>query len=110
MILSFHHEVLDNFENVFLKKLISGWSEASHRRSSMKKGVLESFVKFTGKHLCQSLLFNKVADLRPVTLLKKRLWHRCFPENFVKFLQNTSGRLLLVGCEKSTNSFKGLPK
>ena len=34
------------------------------------------------------------------TLLKKRLWHRYFPVNFVKFLrtpflQNTSGRLLL---------------
>ena len=33
-------------------------------------------------------------------LLKKRLWHRCFPVNFVKFLrtpflQNSSGRLLL---------------
>ena len=43
---------------------------------------------------------NKVAGLRPVTLLKKRLWHRCFPVNFAKFLrtpflQNTSGRLLL---------------
>ena len=24
--------------------------------------------------------------LRPATLLKKRLWHRCFPVNFVKFL------------------------
>ena len=23
----------------------------------------------------------------PVTLLKKRLWHRCFPVNFVKFLR-----------------------
>ena len=38
--------------------------------------------------------------MRPTTLLKKRLWHRCFPINFVKFLrtpflQNTSGRLLL---------------
>ena len=38
--------------------------------------------------------------LRPATLLKKRLWHRCFPVNFVKFLrtpflQNASGRLLL---------------
>ena len=36
----------------------------------------------------------------PATLLKKRLWHKCFPVNFVKllrtpFLQNTSGRLLL---------------
>ena len=27
----------------------------------------------------QSLFFNKVADLRPATLLRKRFWHRCFP-------------------------------
>ena len=52
-----------------------------------KKGVLENFTKFTEKHLCQSLLFNKVAGLRPATLLKKRLWHRCFPVNSVKFLR-----------------------
>ena len=32
-------------------------------------------------------LFNKVAGPRPVTLLKKRLCHRCFPMNFVKFLR-----------------------
>ena len=36
----------------------------------------------------------------PATLLKKRLWHRCFPVNFAKFLrtpfsQNTSRTLLL---------------
>ena len=28
-----------------------------------KKGVLRNFAKFTGKHLCQRLFFNKVADL-----------------------------------------------
>ena len=38
-----------------------------------KKGALENFTKFIGKHLCQSLFFNKVAGLRPATLLKKRL-------------------------------------
>ena len=32
-------------------------------------------------------LFNKVAGLKPVTLLKKRLWHRFFPVNFEKFLR-----------------------
>ena len=37
---------------------------------------------------------------RPATLLKKKLWNRCFPVNFPKFLgtlflQNNSGRLLL---------------
>ena len=37
---------------------------------------------------------------RQATLLKRKLWHRCFLVNFVKFLtipfsQNTSGRLFL---------------
>ena len=73
---------------------------SSHRRCSLKKGVLGNFTKFTGKHLYQSHFFNKVASLRPATLLKKRLWHRCFPMNFAKFLktpflQNISRRLLL---------------
>ena len=49
-----------------------------------KKGVLRNSAKFTGKQLCQSLFFN---SLRPATLLKKRLWHRCFPVNFAKFLK-----------------------
>ena len=52
-----------------------------------KKDVLRDFTKSTGKHLCQSLFFNKVAGLRPATLLKKRLWYRCFLVNFVKFLR-----------------------
>ena len=51
---------------------------SSHRRCSVKNGVLRNFEKFTGKHLCQGLFFNKVAALRPATLLKKSLWHRCF--------------------------------
>ena len=66
-----------------------------------KKVVLKNFAKFRGKHLCQSLFFNKVAGLKPATLLKKRLWHRCFPVNFTKFLRTTFftehlWRLLLV--------------
>ena len=32
----------------------------SHRTCSTKKGVLKNFTKFTGKHLCQSLFFNKI--------------------------------------------------
>ena len=60
-----------------------------------RRSLLENFPKFTGKHLCQILFFNKVADLRLANLLKKRLWHRCFAVNFAKFLrtlflQNTS--------------------
>ena len=52
-----------------------------------KKGVLGNFAKFTGKHLCQSPFFNKLAGLRAATLLKKRLWHRCFPVIFLEFLR-----------------------
>ena len=48
-----------------------------------KKDVLRNFTIFIGKHLCQSFFFNKVEGLRP--LLKKRLWHSCFPVNLVKF-------------------------
>ena len=48
---------------------------------------LEISTKFTGKYLCQSLYFNKVTGLRPATLLKKRLWHRCSTEKFAKFLR-----------------------
>ena len=48
---------------------------SSHPEALCKNGVLRNFAKFTaftkftGKHLCHSLLFNKVADLRPATLL-----------------------------------------
>ena len=38
-----------------------------------KKGVLRNFAKSN----C----------LRPATLLKKKLWHRCFPVNLTKFLR-----------------------
>ena len=67
-------------------KLLSLQTEAFIQRSSVKK-VLKNFEKFTGKYLCQSLFFNKVAELRPATSLKRRLWNRCFPVNFVKTLR-----------------------
>ena len=60
-----------------------------------KKYILKNSAKFAGKHPCLSVLFNKVAGLSPVALLKKRPQHRCSPVNFAKFLrtpvlQNTS--------------------
>ena len=44
---------------------------------------------------------KKMLGLRPATLLKKRLWHRCFHVNFAEFLRthllkNSSERLLLI--------------
>ena len=37
----------------------------NHQRCSVERGVLGNFATFTGKHLCQSLFFNKVGGLRP---------------------------------------------
>ena len=61
---------------------------SSHLEVFCKKGVLRNFAKFTGKHLCQRLFFNKVAG-RLAPLLKKSLWHRCFLVNFEKFLRTS---------------------
>ena len=76
---------------VVLNTIDSEFQISMNRNSRLevfcKKGVLRNFTKFTGKYLCQSLFFNKVAGLRPATLLKKRLWHRCFPVHFAKFLK-----------------------
>ena len=66
-----------------------------------KKGALRNFAKFTGKHLCQSIFFNKVAGLRLETLfLKKDILAQVFSCEFCEIsentlLQNTSERLLL---------------
>ena len=48
-----------------------------------KKRVLKNFAKFTGKHMCRTLLLSKVCDLRPVTLAQGLL------SNFCKVLKNT---------------------
>ena len=70
---------------------------SSHRRCSVRKGVLKNFAKFTGKYLCQGLSFNKAAGLRPATLLKKRLRHRCFfPWILRKFWEHLFYRTSLV--------------
>ena len=83
----------------FLRETFYRTIRSSRQELFCKIGVLRNVPKFIGKHLYLSL--NKVAGLRPTTLLKKRLWHRCFPVTFLKFLttpflQNTSGRLLLL--------------
>ena len=56
-----------------------------------KKSVLRDFAKFTEKHLCQSLFFNKVAGLSPqaCNFIKKETLARYFPVNFCKINKNT---------------------
>ena len=53
---------------------------SSHRKCSVKKGVLKNISKFTGKHLCQSLFFNTVC--RPEVLHSEPAKHlRDFPDH-----------------------------
>ena len=58
---------------------------SSYQSCSIKKGILENFAKFTGKHLCQSLFFSKKETLAYVfccgfceisknTLFTEHLW------------------------------------
>ena len=54
--------------------------QISRQELFCKKGVPRSFTKFIGKHLCQGLFFIKLQA-------SEKLWHSCFPVNFVKFLR-----------------------
>ena len=52
-----------------LGKIANQWVKfpiyrSSHRMCFVRKSVLRTFAKFTGKHVCQGLFFNKVAGLR----------------------------------------------
>ena len=76
-----HPYVTRMYSYVTCMSLVCGFT-MNPWRCSVRKGVLRN------------------CSLRPATLFKKRLWHKCFPVNYAKFLrttflQNTSGRLLL---------------
>ena len=60
-----------------------------HLEVFCKKGALENFAKVTRKYLCQSLCFNKVAELRPETLAQ------AFSCEFCEIFKNTLLRWLL---------------
>ena len=89
---------LSNDNMMFLPMLLEAVSRDDYLWKICCKKVLQ---KFTGKHLCRNHFLNKVIDLQGAPLLKKRLWHRCFPVNFVKFvrkpiLKSICERLLLI--------------
>ena len=55
--------------------------------NSVRKGAaLRNSAKFTGKHLCQRLFFNRP---EACNFIKKRLWRRSFPVSFAKFLRTS---------------------
>ena len=48
--------------------------------------VLLEILQNSQENTCAGVFF---ASWRPSTLLKKRLWHRCFPVDFAKLFKNT---------------------
>ena len=57
---------------VISSKVIYEAFRSSHRNCSIKKDILRNVAKFTGKHLRQSLFFNKAAGLRSMQIYQKR--------------------------------------
>ena len=66
--------------------ILSIWflSEAVVQRCSVKKTFLE-ISQNSQENSCVRVSLLK----KSTSLLKKRLWHRCFPANFVKFLRTS---------------------
>ena len=60
---------------------------SSHQKCAIKKGVLKNFAKFAG-NICVSLFFNKVAGLRPASLLKKESLAQEFSCEFCEIFKN----------------------
>ena len=54
----------------------------------MKKGVLGNFAKFTGKHLCQGLFFDKVA-VQACNFIEKETLAQVLSCEFCEISQNT---------------------
>ena len=52
------------------------------------KKVLRNFAKFTGKHLCQNLFFNKISG-QVCNFIKKESLAQVFSDEFCKISKNT---------------------
>ena len=97
MFRNFLWKTLLNINWRLCRQVLSLFVRSSHRSCSVRKGVLKFFAKYTGKHLCQSLFFNKDAGtgLRTGHLWRLLLvcaiyfsskhWHRTNPDVLIKF-------------------------
>ena len=86
---SFSISIFLNVDVYMYNKFLRKWSfslsmsyqdprfRSSHQSCSIEIVALKSFSKLKGKHLYQALLL--------ISWLKKRLWDRYFPVNFVNF-------------------------
>ena len=95
---------LQNGTTVYLCSSKIGRS--SHLEVFQEKDVLKICSKFTGEHLCQSLISIKLQS----NFIEITLRHGCSPVNLLHifrtpFTKNTSGRLLLDGLNLKNFAF-----
>ena len=81
--------------------IIDVWQDSQKQPPEVlcKEAVLRNFAKFTEKHLCQRLFFNKVAGQRPKAydFIKKEFLAQVFSREFCEISKNTlSYRALLL--------------
>ena len=104
--------ILENTKEYFLQHLMSILKKKQNK-SAAEKGVFlqkqqksdpnftssrlqmfckivcfKNFAKFTGKHICRILFFDKVTVLWPATFFKKQTLTQIFSNEFCKIFQN----------------------
>ena len=87
-----------------IRDIIACKSQKQSPEVFYEKDVVKNSKKLTGKHVYQSLFFDKVSGIRPLAcnFIKKETLAQVLSCEFCKilehlFLQNISGRLLLKG-------------
>ena len=72
-------------------RVFSALHRSSRPEVFCKKGVPRNFAEFTGKRVCQSLFFNKVAGLRPqaCNFIEKETLALVFSCEFHEISKNT---------------------
>ena len=63
-------------------------NRSSHQSCSITKAVLRNFTKFTGKHLCRSLFFNRCMP-QACNFIKKEALTQVFSCGFCEIFKNT---------------------
>ena len=87
------HSCLEYVTFLLLLELQECWKNGNVRISEAATGNVlgkrcsKKFRKFYRKTPALESLFNKVAGLQTCNIIKKKLQHRCFPVEFVKFLR-----------------------
>lgn len=78
-------EFRTHLQSNYSAKLVNGSEPVNRWFSASVKRVFLKFCKTYRKASMPESLFYRVPGVTPAILWKKRLSHRCFPENFAKF-------------------------